>query len=400
MMKKLLRLFPVTMFCLLTALILSGCTTNNYTLAEKKKVRAQGRAIMEDYLKTLDGKTRLKDLEANDYLSWESHRRELDGYVYGTFEMGGQSIDFSANTNTGEIFTSEKSEEFLQLLGRAALDRFDVVWHDCDTAGTFMPIDHENENAGRLTKLVPVAVFDDLPAYAESVIGNPFFEMDISVLYTGNPLDFSACSMEDTASFGHSRIQFCLVEEHNLHPADHWRSRDQVLALSSVCLTSRNILMRNYDVSRRYAPYLIHYASHSELLEKDDDENITARSWDMDPDEDIQLLIEGGRIEYYPYSAEQNEEYKDWTWNRYHSPLAPDLYAVIFLEDLSDVDGVDYYLLKDAFKEWVKRNIVEYGDRYVMLDGINSIFVMNCPDVFVFGAEAEKLLSEQEKAGK
>ncbi|MCR4891605.1 MAG: hypothetical protein K5989_05435 [Lachnospiraceae bacterium] len=389
----------VLMFSLLS-LLLVGCTFKGYSRSEKEEVVSKGEELIREYLDKAGEESRLEEVRAIDYLSPETMKRELNGYVDGTFSTGDQVFHYVVNTNTGDVFTSERNEKFLSMVGKEILEAYGISYRDYDTAGNFTPVERGitvSESAFGLQDLLPVDSYGDLESYVNEVLREKAVLLDISILYTGEELSPERFKIEDTEKLGDSTVQICLTDENCLHPEGHRKDRDLAIARSSFLLKKDGIVFRHYKVCEDYAPFCLQYADYSEWLVKGEDGKESTRSKEVDAEQDIQFLVEDSYVQYYPYSKEDTEKYKDWRWNVKFEPLDPDMSACFFLKNLDANDDQELYAKQNPLQGWDRRNFAKYGDRYIALDSLGAALNLDCPNRFAFGKEAVRLLEEEKE---
>ncbi len=100
-MKRMKRI----LWLLLPVLLLCGCAEGS-----AEQVRA-GRALMKSYLAQRGGKASVSSIYA-DVHRVDADRLELSDFVKGTFSADGETYSFWADVVTGEVYTSERMDEF------------------------------------------------------------------------------------------------------------------------------------------------------------------------------------------------------------------------------------------------------------------------------------------------
>ena len=107
------------------ALFLSACYGSPDEQTQK------GRGIMEEYLSGRDQKSFSVDTAYKELERTAPDSVTATCFVHGDYRLNGEKYEYWVNTDTGEIFTSERIEEFRQVGYDLMLEKLGIDPEDC-----------------------------------------------------------------------------------------------------------------------------------------------------------------------------------------------------------------------------------------------------------------------------
>ncbi len=191
-----LKRYPAICLFLLFCILFCGCYVDEYKSSERKQLILDGEKIFKEYLARTDPKAKITEMKEIPYLG-ENHQFQLTELAEGTYESGGKNFAFAVNTKTGDIFTSERLDEFKEKLTGHINRRFDLRWTAVKadiSLGFLTPLRPLNSKRRPIADgplvlrgMLPAKI-PDMDALVAGALENPDLELTFRAAFTGRPL--------------------------------------------------------------------------------------------------------------------------------------------------------------------------------------------------------------------
>ena len=204
------------LLALLTAVLflLTGCTEG-----EAAQLR-EGRRLMRAYLAEHGIKAGLSDSHA-DVLRPDASVLVLSDYVWGSFRQDGEKYDLAVNVVTGEIYTSERMEEFTRYCVAALTERLELDPSNCvGYCWIFLevPTWHNGNpdwpaNEYRSFRDMLPADIADMEAYAVQAVTSEEIELWAELVCRNEELSEERWSLADTKGWDNTSVTVYALDE-------------------------------------------------------------------------------------------------------------------------------------------------------------------------------------------
>lgn len=187
----------VAILLLLTMLVsmFSGCTPVEFTQEEKEAQLKNARAIFEKYLNDNYKDAKITDISEIYGVPEADFGYHLSDYVDGTFETGGKTYKFTVNTYNGNIYTSEKMHQYLDIATKCIMEELELSYKDIKIIDSTvikycvaMEDDPNNvfeDEEVSISNVLPIDIAD-MEEYTRQSLNSNDSEIRISICYSGD----------------------------------------------------------------------------------------------------------------------------------------------------------------------------------------------------------------------
>ena len=200
-MERVFRWAALVLAAALLALCLAGC----FSTAESRQAK-QGKELMEAYLKTRDAKKTSVDSATTDRSRPAPDRVEMTEYVQGKYRIDGQEYEYWVNVRTGEIFTSERFEEYKAICYTLMLEALGIDPSRCvglcNADFTHAPCD----------RVMPVEI-DDPASYACGHLHSDAVSLSLRLVCSASEVPPGGWTAEDAADWNQDVAWVCVLAD-------------------------------------------------------------------------------------------------------------------------------------------------------------------------------------------
>ena len=406
-MKRLLTFCLALFFCL----SFSGCYLDDFTSSEQDKAYDSAIKIFKEYLAKADPKAKIKKVSNVTYLG-ENHQIQLTEFVRGEYQSGSKNLNFAVNTQTGDIYTSEKSDLYKKKMTALINEMLGLQWTAVKSDvyvnslvtlhGKKPPIKGSDE--GELQGVLPITI-TDMDAFVKDSFKNKKLAVSLHFIYTGAPLRPQAIMQTAAEQFTgdvHLSLQRFPDElQKEVEAASHaaWGANPQWPINAHDCLAVETLTVnantkytyRQWQDYKGKAPFTIHYPAYSLVSEKQIDGSFKEQKSNFDITRDMQIKQTGKQFEFVT---------KDNQPIRYY----------VFMDSLAPADNVKAIAARNrkfhdaAFNEFGWRPVLGrwcIGHKIQKSSTPTQLYAMEENDLIIIGNEAEaKLRPKQKEAEK
>ncbi len=200
-MNRFLRPLACILAIVLFALGCAGCLST-----ARGRQAAQGKDMMESYLKTRGVKKYAVDTAYAEVNRVAADRLEMGDFVHGDYRINGQKYEYWVNVGTGEVFTTERIDEFRALCFDLILEELGIDRARCVGLcnADFMSVSVSN---------VMPAEIDDLAAYARSHIHSDDLCLWLWLVCSASEAPPGRWTAEDTADWNLDEARVCVLPD-------------------------------------------------------------------------------------------------------------------------------------------------------------------------------------------
>ena len=313
-MKRLL-IFCLTVFFCLT---FSGCYLDDFTASEQDKLLDDGIKIFKEYLAKTRPEAKIKNISHVTYLG-ENHKMQLTEFVRGEYQSGSNNLKFAVNTQTGDIYTSEKTDLYKKIMTDLINGTLGLQWTavKSDVYVTSLVTLHgkkppiKGSYEGELQGVLPVTI-TDMDAFVKDSFKNKKLAVSLHFIYTGAPLRPQAIMQTAADKFTgdvHLSLQrFPDALQKEVEAASHaaWGANPQWPlnghdSLAEESMTVKGNAGYTYQQWRDYngkAPFTIHYPALTLTGEKQKDGSLKEEKSNFNIETDMQIKQNGKQFEF------------------------------------------------------------------------------------------------------
>lgn len=402
-MKRLLTFCLAILFCL----SFSGCYLDDFTSSEQDKQYDSAIKIFKEYLAKTDPNAKIKEVSSVKYLG-ENHQLQLTEFVSGEYQSGSKKLKFAVNTKTGDIYTSEQADLYLEKTAALVNDILGLQWtavkpevhisSRVDMHGKKPPIGGSNEDS-ELSGVLPVTI-KDMDAFAKDSFKNKNYSVSLHFIYTGAPLRRAV--METAAEQFGSRVRLDLQRfpdelQKDVEAASRaaWGENPRwpmngydSLAVESLTIHGSDKLEhKQWQDYKGKAPFTIHYPARTLVREKQKDSSYKEQESRFDITRDMQIKQNGKSFEFV---TTNNRKVKFF----------------VFMDSLAPADNVTAIAARNrkfhdaAYNEYGWHPVLErwcVGQKIHKTNSPNQIYAMQEDDLIIIGNEGLSKLKPKRK---
>ena len=402
-MKRLLTFCLALLFCL----SFSGCYLDDFTSSEQDKAYDSAIKIFKEYLAKADPKAKIKKVSNVTYLG-ENHQIQLTEFVKGEYQSGSKNLKFAVNTQTGDIYTSEKSDLFKNKMAALINEMLGLQWTAVKSDvyvsslvtlhGKKPPI--KGDNQGQLQGVLPVNI-KDMDAYVKDSFKNKDLSVSMHFIYTGAPLRPQAIVQATTEKFTgdvHLSLQRFPDElQKEVEAASHaaWGANPQWPLNAHDCLAVESMTVSgnsDYEYKRWQdykgkAPFTIHYPAYTLITKKQKDGSFKEQKNRFDITHDMEIRQRGKSFEFV---TKDNQKIKFY----------------VFMDSLAPADNVTAIAARNrkfhdaAYNEYGWHPVLGrwcVGQKIHKTGSSNQLYSMEENDLIIIGNEALAELRPKQK---
>lgn len=402
-MKRLLTFCLAILFCL----SFSGCYLDDFTSSEQDKQYDSAIKIFKEYLAKTDPNAKIKEVSSVKYLG-ENHQLQLTEFVSGEYQSGSKKLKFAVNTKTGDIYTSEQADLYLEKTAALVNDILGLQWtavkpevhisSRVDMHGKKPPIGGSNEDS-ELSGVLPVTI-KDMDAFAKDSFKNKNYSVSLHFIYTGAPLRRAV--METAAEQFGSRVRLDLQRfpdslQKDVEAASRaawgenprWpvNGHDSLAVESLTVYGSDKLEHKQWQDYKGKAPFTIHYPARTLVKEKQKDSSYKEQESRFDITRDMQIKQNGKAFEFV---TTNNRKVKFF----------------VFMDSLAPADNVTAIAARNrkfhdaAYNEYGWHPVLGrwcVGQKIHKTNSPNQIYAMQEDDLIIIGYEGLNKLKPKQK---
>ena len=198
-MKRIFRAIAVLLALAVFALGCAGC----FSTPESRQAE-QGKALMEDYLKTRGAKKASVDSARTERARTAPDQIEMTQFVYGKYRIDGQEYEYWVNVKTGEIYTSERMKDLEAACYDLMCAELDVDPAKCEGLCNVDYIDAPRDN-------VLPAEIEDAAAYARSHLHSDAFGAYLWLVCSASEAPPNRWTAADAADWNQDEARVCVM---------------------------------------------------------------------------------------------------------------------------------------------------------------------------------------------
>ena len=402
-MKRLLTFCLAILFCL----SFSGCYLDDFTSSEQDKQYDSAIKIFKEYLAKTDPNAKIKEVSSVKYLG-ENHQLQLTEFVSGEYQSGSKKLKFAVNTKTGDIYTSEQADLYVEKTAALVNDILGLQWtavkpevhisSRVDMHGKKPPIGGSNEDS-ELSGVLPVTI-KDMDAFAKDSFKNKNYSVSLHFIYTGAPLRRAV--METAAEQFGSRVRLDLQRfpdelQKDVEAASRaawgenprWpvNGHDSLAVESLTVYGSDKFEHKQWQDYKGKAPFTIHYPARTLVKEKQKDSSYKEQESRFDITRDMQIKQNGKAFEFV---TTNNRKVKFF----------------VFMDSLAPADNVTAIAARNrkfhdaAYNEYGWHPVLGrwcVGQKIHKTNSPNQIYAMQEDDLIIIGYEGLNKLKPKQK---
>jgi len=401
-MKRFFSFFLVLLNCL----FVFGCYFDEFSSSDRARLIKGGEKIFKEYLAKTIPDAKITEMKDVHYMG-ENHQFQLTEFAEGTYQSGTKKFRFAVNTNTGEIYTSEKEEEFRQKLTTYVNELLNIKWNVVKSDICFISLVNAHGKKPPIDKrpvglngVLPVNI-PDMDAYVKTALENKNLVLSLNFTFTGKPLNPEEAFLTAAKKFSNNvsvelyRLPDSLLKELESSALDSIRglpyNRPVFLAEETAILQniggSTDCIFKKWQNFSGAAPFTLHYAAKIQHIIKQEGSHVKNETVMFVPEQELNIKQNGQQFEFTTKNNKKLEFY-------------------IFINQLNDVDNVNEVALRNRkfhnapFNKVLWHPVLNRWSIGPKYEKSNTIYKLNENELIVVGKPALDKLKPAKDTGK